>query len=237
MALLAGILKGNAIIEWGKLKLKFSKGDSKNATHKGRNSKTLTCSECILVISSWLQDGRMMVVCVYDRIIRDQLNYAEQKSINIQQVIFAYFMQEQHKSQNSEYSQLHSKSFESQMLHGILRGYLEVIMDELRRAIKENGFHKLEFEDMDHYVRSLSESLNTKTEQYIMVEYPDNHMVIKHSEFFASNIREIREYMKIMVTDIILTAKKIRSDGDMEIASIDKSTRDRVDRFVGFRTT
>jgi hypothetical protein len=208
---------GSSTIKWGKHTLGF-----------GKYGRGRSCTDCILLILSKKERHASMVELVQKSILRDQMNFLEQK---IQQVTFTLIssynkqQQEQLKDSNDPIR----NNIEITLYAETLKNAITAIKDETRRSFKENGFHELGRHEFKTYVQDKSTALISIAKNYFINRYPHQGMMISLTERFKKlDESKIEE----MVEEVFTKAKEIKNDADVAIKLLNENFAKEMDQFT-----
>jgi hypothetical protein len=215
---------GNAVFSWGK---KTRLGFGKNSSGK----KERSCKDCVLLILSKKAQHSSIVEKKEASILRDQMNFVEQK---MQEVLFGFI--DSYNQQQKEVGDVDPirKNKEITLYSEALKNALFQVKDEVRRSFKENGFHELKDSDFREYVKDKTRAIISIAKNYFINRYPHQGMQIGLSERFVK-LDEAR--IEDLTNEVFIKAKEIRNDIDEQIKKLNESFANDMGKFMGEEDT
>ena len=212
-------MRGNMVVQWGKTKLGI--GGAANL------KKNRTCGDCILILFGKGKKHEVDVNQVEKGILKDQMNFAEQKLLETDvEITRAYRKELYHETDND----VEEKNKQFILFKENLKNALAAIKDELRRSFKENGFHDLRGTDYSLYVKNQAQTLASIGKQYVSNHYPPSRMLIELDEKIDQLDNAKTEDMAF---EIYNRAKEIRLEADLKIGNLNNQFKEEIDQYVG----
>lgn len=210
-------LYGNMAIQWGRKKIGF-----------GRGKRGRSCKDCVLLILAKKATHNSKVEIKQDTILRDQMNFVEQK---MQEIMFMFIdsYNEQQKEKDPIMDPV-EKNKQITLYAEAFKNALEDIKNEIRRSFKENGFHELTASEFREYVKDKTKTLISIAKNYFINRYPHEGMAIKLSERFE---RIDQPKIEDIVEEVFIKAKEIRINTDNEITALNEKFAEEMDNFIG----
>jgi len=232
-------LYGKIMLKWGKKTLGL--GAPKNSEYTLQDvppmvsptpdTKKRTCGDCILLVIGEREKVEHKKNMKENRILKDQMIFAEQKIIEIQSIFTDDYAQ-QIKSNKKETNTLDDQTMQNKMYYGLLRDSLLVLKDEIRRAFKENGFYEIDGNDFSAYVKDKAKNLVSKMSQYMRNLYPTGNNTIVSLDTVIENIDRHYRAIEDITFEVFIKAKDTKVASDRDIKTLDIEFVNWVDNFI-----
>lgn len=221
LTILAISVFGHVAIDWGKRTFSFGE-------HKEDSGRS--CKDCIMLLLAKRTQFEGIYNAKLSTILRDQMNYVEHK---LQEITFE--LENTYREDLLYFRKTVDNSMESKefiLYQELLRNALYDTKDEIRRSFKENGFHTMNEDDFDEYVRERSKLLLTIAREHIQRNYPMN-MVIPVIERFRRYDTVSSKKIDQMIRDMYVNAKEVRCRVEGELEELQAKFISEVDSLVG----
>lgn len=214
-----------ALAIMGKVNLKFGK----NIITFGRQSKR-SCGDCVLLIIGKRERLDAQKNFVLNRILKEQMNYAEQKLLDVQSLFLTSYREMLCKRRKQgDSSQEENKQY--RLYQGILSSALMTVRDEIRRSFKENGLEHLGGVEFSNYVKNKVATLISLAKDYINNLYPYEGMYITIQDRM-SNIVKLEPKLEDWCFDLFTKAKDIAVESKKKAEALDKEFSKEIDEFL-----
>lgn len=203
---------GKVNLKLGKYNFSFGKSFKKTVT------KYRSCEDCrkLVMIRTMKFDHEVKVY--KDDILRDQMNYTEQKIHEISYMLTSSYRDDMislrkegqpvdQTRENKEYL-LYQEALSCAMVQ---------IKNELRRAFKENGFMDFSNNEFSDYVRGKTKLLISVGREYLRSRYPFENMIVPLEWRFD---RLPESQIESAVSDLFSKAKQIKLVADEKIEQL-----------------
>jgi hypothetical protein len=209
MVLLVAIsIWGNAAVKWGKNRIGFGK-------HK--DSPCAKCRQMVMLLSLKYKTERDIL---QDSILRDRMNYAEQKVHEADLFLGASYRQMLTKyRKDGEPVDLDAEHQQQILYEETLSNALRKVLTELRRSFKENGFEHMSPVEYTQYCKEKTSTLISIGRKYVKDRYPYEGMVIPLEDRFES--LDINQ-METFVFNIFDRAREVITDTRKRIKELDE---------------
>lgn len=191
-------------------------------------TKKRSCFDCILLINSIREHYEVERNEISDGILKLQMNFAEQKMIEMETMLYSKYMESLSKL-SLPYDE---ESKQSIIFYGILKDTQRIIKDEIRRSFKENGFHTFSGMEFSTYVKVRMSTIKALSTQNYMNRYPSHVMVI-NKEQLMNMMMLILPQMEDVLYDVYTNAKDIRLVSDKKLKDIKAEFVKKLDEFSG----
>jgi hypothetical protein len=242
-------LKGAAVIKWdkriiglGKAKLppdsdivtkpKYPKDyvkDTSPPTTSIYKKLKRGCGDCILILIGEREKYELNIRKTYNRILKQQMNYVEQKLTEVQTLFSADFMECMHSMTGKSNEDTYETQYK--LYYGLLRDSLVSAKDEFRRSFKENGFFELSDSDFTTYVKDKTKNLISLLIQHTRNMYPSRGVVVSAEHIINIYDKNLLNLQEVLFS-IYATAKQVTAESDVEINDLKTQYAKWVDDFV-----
>lgn len=188
-----------------------------------------TCGDCILLIMGEREKYEARVKQEYERILKTQMNYVEQKLLEIQSSFMKRTMMTIHSKSNNPNAI--DEAVQYKLAYGLFRDSIFGVKDELRRSFKANGFYDLDNSDFILFVRDQMAVINSILNQYIRNMYPERSGLISQEEVIDVLDKE-KESLLIIFTDIYSYARTVKSEAYDRIEILKEEFSQTIDDFI-----
>lgn len=198
---------------------------------KPPKAKKRMCTDCRTLVMTRTMKFDHDVKMLRDDILRDQMNYAEQKMLEVSYMLTSSYRQDivdarkpgarmDISRENKEYI-IYQESLGCAMIQ---------IKNALRRAFKENGFFELGSNEFEDYIVGKTKLLISIGKEYIRSRYPFENMIVPIEERFS---RTPESKIQAAVHDVFSKAKlivKSTHEKIEELASVYDEDMDKLGR-------
>lgn len=233
---------GKFALKWGKAVLgigkdKPKKSDDSKPVDPPENSKIIqvvkrSCGDCILMIIGEREKHELKKSSKKDRVLKDQMNFAEQKLIEIQTTFIEEYAQKI-KELRKNTANIEQENVQNKLFYGLLRDAIYInIRDTMRRAFKENGFYELDGNEFAAYVKDKSKILIAMITQHMRNLYPISPDIIVTIDDVITMIEDDARKVEDIAFEIFIHAKDVKLTTDSDIKGIDTEFSDWVNNFI-----
>jgi len=219
VAILVISIFGHVAIDWGKRQ--FSFGDNKS---DGRS-----CKDCLMLLLGKRTQFEAIYNTKISTILRDQMNYVEHKLQEITFELENTYREDFLYFRKNVDNGMESKEFI--LYQELLRNSLYETKDEIRRSFKENGFHTMNNNEFDEYIKERSKLLLTIAREHIQRSYPMN-MIIPVIERFKRYDTISSKKIDQLIRDMYVNAKEVRCRVEKELEELQTKFIGDVDSLV-----
>lgn len=160
------------------------------------------------------QDHKMLK----DDILRDQMNYAEQKIHEVFYMLTSSYRDDIVKCREEGAPVDQARESKEYLLYQeTLNGALLLAKNEIRRAFKENGFEELSPQEFSDYVKGKAKLLISMAREYTRARYPFETMIVPMEWRFNRLPEAIIESIAV---DLFCKAKQIKQTTDEKIENL-----------------
>lgn len=220
-------IKGTAALQWGKTKIGLGGNPKKIST----NPKKRSCADCIFIILSKreiLGDKRLEI---RNSILKDQMNFAEQKLIEIKTDLLQEYRRELTNRRNNNLD-LNKEDRDYKVYKGALIESLGLVKDEVRKSFKENGFEELSGNQFSNYVKDKVISLLSIATIYVDNEYPHN-MIISREDWLDFIKNSYAHKAEDICFEVFQKAKDVKKRSKDELEKLNRSFSQDISEFMG----
>lgn len=211
----------------GKVNVKFGK----NIITFGKIAKR-SCGDCILLLMSKRERLDSQRNFVSSRILKEQMNFAEQKIIEVQNTLLTSYRDILNKKSNGITGPDENKQY--RLYQGILSSAFMAIKDEIRRSFKENGFEHLSGAEFSTFVRAKLGALIAIGKSHINDLYPYEGMLVTVDNRMK-NLDAMTSKLEDVCFDLFIKAKDIKTDAKKKVESLEKDFSKEIDEFLQVR--
>lgn len=223
MLILVISIYGNMFIGWGRAKLGIG--------NKNKKSKR-SCSDCIIILMSKREKFETQFKLVENSILKEQMNYTEQKITQIQSLFLNKYSSELSACKNNGKIDNAESLKQYRLFYGLLKDGLVSIKDELRRSFKENGFYDLDTKDFELYLKSKTKTLISIITQHMMNFYPNSEMCVSMdtiNTLMNDNLMKLKD----IISDVFINGKNVNTDAKRQMDSLTSEFSEELDRISG----
>lgn len=239
LAVVVIALKGKLIAKWGKNAIGLGTSDDSKDKNKTSNKSCPTsgpkrsCGDCVLIMMGEREKYEIKMRRAYDGILKKQMTFAEQKIIEIQEILIEMYANLYgKKKQNDQDSSPDSESVQNKLFYGLLRDALINVKDELRRSFKENGFFEHSGTEFSIYVKDKVKVVTNRLSQYMRNLYPTSKMTVETTEL-VDNIDHAAPKIEDIMFEIFTKAKEVKLDAEQLEKQLRTEFSEWIDKFVG----
>jgi hypothetical protein len=155
-----------------------------------------------------------------DGILRDQMNYAEQKIHEVTYCLNTSYRDDLIKARPFNVgADMIRENKEYLIYQEALACALSLVKNELRRSFKENGFYDLGPNEFTDYVSGRTKLFINITREYLVMRYPTEGMIISIRDRFS---RAPEAFLEVVTTDVYLKAKQIKNTAELKLDATSK---------------
>lgn len=224
-----GFLVVLAIVAYiGKVRLKFGW----SVISFGR-SKQRSCGDCVLLLMSKRERLEFQREFVLNRVLKEQMNFAEQKMLEIESLFLSGFRGLLSKKRKSETTPAEENK-QYRLYQGVFGMAMMSVKDEIRRSFKENGFETLSGVEFSSYVKNKVGTLISIAHDHIQNMYPYEGMIVSSNDrqgLIDENLSKIED----ICFDIYVKAKEIKITSRRKIEKLDKEFAEELDEFINLK--
>ena len=244
-------LKGTAVVRWGKNLIGLGGAKIAGDTEEDDGSETIPesigvppatvtirmpkrgCGDCILIIMGEREKYELKISSVQDKILKNQMNFFEQKMVEIQEIVEKIFndMMESTKKQTSINALGRNLDIEYKFFTELFKNALLTVKNEIRRSYKENGYYDLSDSDFSIYLKDKSRLVTNLIIQHIKNMYPSQGMVVTHFDL-QSGLLSMIPQMHEIIRDCFEYAKEVTLDSEKQVESFKMEFSSWVDRHI-----
>lgn len=209
----------------GKVNLKIGK----NIITFGKTAKR-SCGDCILLILGKRERLGSQKDFILNRILKEQMNFVEQKILEMQGVFLNSYRTQMHQLSDGE---IPESEFNKQyrLYQGLMSTTMMAIKDEFRRSFKENGFEEMSGQEFTHFVKNKLGTIVSLGRDHLFNLYPYESMIIpveKRIEWLDSYLSRLED----VCFEIYVKAKEIKIEATKKVQSLDKEFSKEIDEFI-----
>lgn len=192
--------------------------------------KGRSCGDCVLILMGKRELLDSKKEFIQRNILKDQMNYVEQKLIEVQTYLTNSYREDIRAARNSNLNL--SEEYKQYRLYcSTLQCALEVVKDEIRRSLKENGFYELSGTDFSNYVKDKAQALVSLGKNYIVNQYPYEGMIVS-IEDRLSKLDNYIPKIEDMCFNVFQNAKDILRNSKALLSKADSDFAREIDEFT-----
>lgn len=199
---------GKVNIRIGKYNLSFGK--------PAQPIKKRSCSDCRKLVMTRTMKFDQDLKIIRDEVLRDQMNYAEQKIIEISYFLTSSYREDIIKARNGNVDIVRENK-EYLLYQEAIGNAMSQIKNTIRSAFKENGFYELSNQEFSDYVKGKTKLLISMGREYVRSRYPFENMIVPIEERFA---RLPEAIIESAVMDLFTKAKQIKQAADEKLEAL-----------------
>lgn len=189
-----------------------------------------SCGDCILLLMGEREKFEIQIKQETNRILKSQMNFTEQKLIEIQNIIMKDIIEVIRKF-NLKNSNAVDEVVQYKLVYGLFRDALLNIKDEMRRSFKDNGFYDLSGSEFMAFTRDRTAIVHSILDQYVRNIFPDHAGVISPQDVIDVFEKE-REFIGATFNDIYTYARNIRAEAHNNINMFMADFKKWIDEFI-----
>jgi len=189
-----------------------------------------TCGYCALLMLNTVSNALKQKKQITDNILDEQMKYVELKM----EVLIIGFLQsyrdDQVKFRVKELAPDYILENKEYLLYREgLQNAMNLVMREIKRSFKENGFHEKSGKEFSDYVKEKSAELISITKKYMMNSYPNENMIVPLKYRF-----EMLDCNVILdnIFDVFTNAANIINNSESDIRMIDEEFKKSMDELA-----
>ena len=245
-------LKGTAVVRWGKNLVGLGKTKITETSEEGTvdiESKQPTvspptatallrmpkrgCGDCILIIMGEREKYELKISSTQDKVLRNQMNFFEQKMVEIQELIEKVFsdLMESTKRQAAIVAAGKSVDIEYKFFTELLKDALMIAKNEIRRSYKDNDYFDMADSDFSMYIKDKNRLIVNLIVQHVKSMYPSQGMTVTALDFQSSTMF-VMPQMHDILRECFEYAKEITRESQAQIEGFHKEFSIWIDKFV-----
>lgn len=190
------------------------------------------CGDCILILMGEREKFELQMRKEHDRILKTQMNFAEQKIIEMHNLILNSVAEGIRK--HSKIPDSVNEAVQYKLAYGLLKDSFMAVKDDVRRSLKDNGFYEYTGSELSTYIKDRIRTIVSIISQYIRNIYPDRSGIFSLDEIIR--IIEMKTPdLSAFINDVYSNAKDVKIEADLKVEDIQKQFGKWVDDFVGVR--
>jgi hypothetical protein len=190
-----------------------------------------SCGDCVLILLAEREKYEFTIHQETDRILRSQMNFAEQKLIEIQTLLINSYSDELYKRKTDGKVNDDDESVQLKLFYGLIKDGLYSIKDEIRKALKHNGFSLLVGADFNYYVEDKMKTFISNLGQYIRNIYPSRGMTISVFEMLKL-LEQKSPVLESAFNEMFITAKDIKLEAEEKTNQLKRAFGAWIDSFI-----
>lgn len=192
--------------------------------------KKRSCGDCALLMINTVTDTMKRKKDITDYILDEQMNYVELKIEILILDFLTSYKEKQLKLRNQNKTPDYVMEQKEYLLYQEgLHNALRLVVKEIKRSFKENGFHYKSGKEFADYVKEKSKELISIGKKYLMSCYPSENMIVSLKGLFDGlDTADIED----KVFDIFINAKEIKIKSIQKINEIDEEFKENINKFV-----
>lgn len=249
LVIAAVIISLFAKIKWDKQSLSIGgtdDGDKKNNI-KEANQKSSTvkvqernCIDCVFYVLALREKFEIEYVAVKDSVLKDQMNFAEQKLSEVKTTATTEFtkkLKDLELNKNGDISieeQFFRETTRYELFCSVLREVMHIIKDEIRRSFKENGYFDFQEGEFSNYLRNKMDYLESLALNHFSSRYPSYNKILPLSEIkeiYLDNRKELESTLR----EVFTISRSIKTKADTEVKNKKEEFKKRIDSFINKR--
>lgn len=189
-----------------------------------------SCADCTLLMINLVTDVIKQKREVTDNILDEQMSYVELKyEVMIMEFLTAYKSYQNDTREKNKIPDYVMENKEYIIFQESLTNAMRLVLKEVRRSFKENGFNTKTEKEFIEYCKQKTEELISIGKKYMMAVYPQENMIVSLKYLFDSiNVESIREG----VYDIFINAKEIINKSKEKIINLENNYRKSMDDLI-----
>lgn len=223
------VIKGKylVLLIWNKLFGKTKDPEVIDNTAKEEETRR-TCGDCILLMMTIRENYEHEKDLLMGSILKSQMNFAEQKLIELQHLIYSSYVEMFSFKKPKDFSP-DEENIQITTYYGLLRDTIWVLLkDEIRRSFKENNFQEMSGMEFSGYVKNKFSSLLLVAQHNVSNRYPRYGMLITSDEREKLLINHSAK-MEDMLFEIFVTAKTIKTQVLEKLEELNKKFKEELD--------
>jgi hypothetical protein len=246
-------LKGTAAIRWGKNLIGLG-GGAKNTddpveerpTHETGMEQPPSpaatailrlpkrgCGDCILIIMSEREKYGLKMSNVHDKVLRNQMNFFEQKTVEIQELAEKIFcdLMESTKKQAAVTASGKNVDIEYKFFTELLKDALILVKNEIRKSYKENGYFEMSDSDFSIYLKDKNRLVINLIVQHVKSMYPSQGMTVTAYDFQSGLLFMMPQIHEIL-RECFVYAKEVTADSERQEVGYQREFSAWADKFI-----
>jgi len=191
-----------------------------------------SCGDCILLLMGEREKYEVRIRQESHKILKIQMNFAEQKLIEVQNYIMRTISNHIHNTTNKQDGIFVDENLQSKLIYGLLMDIIVAVKNECRRSFKDNGFYDVCSSDFSRYTQERVAVIYSIMNQYIHNMFPNR------SDFISPNsvidlLEKERTFFTQIIKEIYVNARTAKLDAHKKTNSIKDEFSSWVDHFIG----
>jgi len=199
-------------------KVWFSIGKNKIGIGGDKASKKRSCLDCSKLHRAESARVNRKIIMIESTLMRDKMNVAEQKLLELRGAVYKAAS---HKLKEEGVT-------DDDLLNLTTRlklAFKNTLKDEIRRSIKENGFHDKDGREFDDYVDDQKNAIIHLIEEEFLTYYD--------ADCIAAVLLQVDSKISACVRDIYTNAKEVETDAVANINKLEAEYDEQIDAFIG----
>jgi hypothetical protein len=218
---------GKAAIKWGSNTFGFGGRPRVKDERKRKRS----CGDCVLILIGMRDKCQIDVDHIEKSVLKDQMNYAEQRLIELQnRLLQLYQMDMAHFRNENTSATEENKQFKA--YSGWLNTVFMMLKDEIRRTFKENHFESLNGNDFTLYCESKFNALFAMARSCMNIQYPYEGLIVP-TEYKNERMDKMSNELHLMCKQTLEYARDVKRDGIKKVKNMHEEYKKDIDTFVG----
>lgn len=195
-----------------------------------KRKNKLSCGYCALIMLNSVSDSVRKKKEIKDNLLDDQMKYVELKiEVFVSNMLQSYKKDQKQFRKNNENPDYVMEDKEYKLYKEGLKNTIELVIREIRRSFKENGFHQKSGKEFADYVKEKSAELISIAKNYTMLYYPSDNMIVPLSYRFEKlDEKEIED----LTFEVFIKAKEIINNAEIKIKEIENQFQKTMDEIA-----
>jgi hypothetical protein len=175
----------------------------------------------------------LKISSIQDRILKNQMNFFEQKMVEIQELIEKIFndLMESTKKQTVTNAPGRNLDIEYKFFTELIKDSLNLVKNEVRKSYKENGYFDMSDSDFSIYIKDKNRLVINLITQHVKSLYPSQNMTVTPADFH-SGLLFVMPQMHEIIRECFEYAKEVTIDSEKQVEFFKKEFSSWVDRHI-----
>lgn len=218
---------GTAAVKWGATTVGF--GGKNKTTGRPKLSKR-SCGDCVVIMMGTKDTCSLKIEQINKSILKNQMNIAEQKLIELQNLILQTYRTDLEKLRPSQ-SSVAEEMKQFKLYQSVLSVSLTILKDDIRRCFKENGFEELDDSELKSYTKEKSKTLKTICLNHMSNQYPYEGMIVPWDNC-VERTDELDKVIENIFSDMFIKAKELKLEANKNIKEITNDFKKEIDNLI-----
>ena len=230
-------LKGHLKAKFGKKEIELgadSKPGNDDPILKPPQTVTIyqkrSCGDCILLLMGEREKFEIQMRRESNKILKDQMRFAEQKLIEIQSLLMGNIIDAIHEFARENPSSI-DENIQHKLIYGLFKDALVGVKDEIRRSFKDNGFHDMSSSDFTAYTKDRVSVVTSMLNQYVRNMFPNKTNLLSQNQLIDI-IKNGNNSLSIIFNDVYTHARETRIESENKIDRLQQEFGLWVDKFI-----